>query len=291
MPALFGPITLHNKAMISTTTREICRAAVLGMSQEARDAVRTLEGRLSAGPLTLLGAPGPHRALLDRARRHGALEGHAEDEAAPTRRVVIPMDGIAPAWRRAWRASGHELVDLTLPAVKRLHAMKTLLAGEGRRIVVAGFRDDPECRALVGDGVTVVDDADGAAGLPFAPRTGLLCQTGLGARRFATIELALRMRHPDADLVAMDTRCPALVRREKALAALAPRCDLIVVLADRADRSGQALYEAARCLGKPAILLGGPNGPIDPGDARCIGLSAGVHTPLEELRAFEDRFI
>ena len=275
--------------MISTMTREICRAAVLGMSQEARDAMGELDRRLGTGPLTLLGAPGPHRALLDRARRCGALEGHVEDQAAPTRRVVIPMSGIAPEWRRTWQAAGHELVDLTLASVKRLHAMKTLLRTVGGRIAGAGYRDDPECQALAGEGVTVVEDADGAAGLPFAPRTGLLCQTTLGERRFATIELALRMRHPDSQVVAVDTRCPALVPREKALPDLARRCELIVVLADPADRSGQALYEAARCLGVAAMRAGDPDEAVPVGNARRIGLTAGTHTPDEQLAAFERR--
>lgn len=275
--------------MITTLTREIHRAAALGMSQEARDAAKVLFGRLGAGPLTLLGAPGPHRALLDRARRHGALEGEAGDATAPTRRVVIPMSGIAPRQRRSWKSAGHELVDLTLPAVKRLHAMKALLRAEGRRIVVAGFRDDPECQALAGEGVTFVEDADAAAALPFAPRTGLLCQTTLGERRFATIELAMRLRHPDSDVLAMDTRCRSLPRREKALAALGRHCELILVLADPADRSGQALYEAARCLGVAAVQVADPERPPALGGARRIALTAGLHTPDEEIDRLEAR--
>lgn len=159
--------------MISTTGRKICRAAVLGMSQEARDATSLLERRLDAGPLMLLGAPGPHRALLDRARRHGALEGNAGDATAPTDRVVIPMDGISPEQRRAWKAGGYEL---------------------------------------------------------------------------------------------------------------------IVVLAAAADRSGQALYEAARCLGVPALRIHDPAETPEFGDARRIGLSAGLHTPMEEVEAFARRF-
>ena len=274
---------------MSVLTREICRAAVLGKSQEARDAEERLFGRPGAGPFTLLGVPGPHRVLLDRARRHGALEGHVDDAGAPTRRVVVPMSGIAPERRRAWRDSGHELVDLTLPAVRRLHAMKALMRAEGRRIVVAGFRDDPECQALAGAGVTVVEDADDAASLEFAPRTGLLCQTALGARRFATIELALRLRHPDSDVAAMDTRCPALRRREEALAPLARLCELIVVLADPADRSGQALYEAARCLGIASVRLADPDRLPELGEVRRIGLSAGTHTPDDEIDRLERR--
>ena len=269
---------------------KICRAAVLGMSQEARDATSLLERRQGDGPVTLLGAPGPHRALLDRARRHGALEGNAGDRSAPTDRVVIPMDGIAPDRRRAWKAGGYELVDLTLPAVKRLHAMMALLRAEGRRIVVAGFRDDPECQALVGEGVTIVEDVDGAARLPFAPRTALLSQTTLGHRRFAAIEAALRRRHPDSQVIAMDTRCPSLLRREKALAPLARHCDLIVVLAAPADRSGQALYEAARCLGMPTLRISHSDETAGLSDARQLGLTAGLHTPMEEVETFVSRF-
>lgn len=271
------------------TKREICRAAVLGMSQEVRDAGGLLDRCLGGGPLTLLGSPGPHHGVLHRARLHGALEGDVEDGAAPTRRLVIPMSGIAREFRRAWRTRGHEFVDLTLPAVKRLHAMKSLLEGEGRRIVVAGFRDDPECRALAGGGVTLVEDADAAAGLPFAPRVALLCQTTLGARRFATIELALRMRHPDSQLVTVDTRCPAVRQREQAVAALARRCELVVVLAAASDRTGQALYEAARCHGIAAVRINNPRDCPALGTTRKIGLTAGIHTPDGEIAELEQR--
>lgn len=274
---------------MTTIRREICRAAVLGMSQEARDAEERLLRRLESGPVTLLGAPGPHRALLDRARRRGALEGHAEDEIAPTRTLAVPMSGIAPVRRRAWTAAGHELLDLSLPAVKRLHAMVMLMRAESRRIVVAGFRDDPECQALAGAGVTVVEDADGAASLPFSPRRALLAQTTIGERRLATIELALRLRHPDSDLTVTDTRCAALRRRERAVVELARRCDLVLVLADAADRSGQAVYEAARCAGVAAARVSDPERLPELGAAGRIGIAAGCFTPAPEIDALEDR--
>ncbi|GAA5479858.1 hypothetical protein [Haloferula helveola] len=272
---------------------ELLRAAVLGMSQEARDAGLQVDRRLGSGPLTMLGAPGPHRALLDRARRHGALEGDLNDASAPTRRVMVPMTGASAEQRQGWRAKGHELVDLTLPSVRRLHAMKSLLASELRHLVLVGFRGDPECEALVGgnERVTVVENADEVVRLPFSPRFGLLCQTSVASRRFATVAAALRMRHPDSDVQALDTRSPAMIRREDAMADLTRRCDAVLVLADLADLSGTTLYEVARCHGKPAARIGSPDTaiPLDLTEYRRIGLTAGVHTPDAELEALEAR--
>ena len=272
--------------------REIRRAAVLGMSQETRDAWSLLLRRLSGGPLTLLGAPGPNRVLLDRARRAGALEGGLDDPSAPTRRVVIPMSGATPAQRQRWKDAGYELIDLTLPVIRRAHATMNLLKAEGSRLVLVGHPGDPECAAIAGDArrVAVVESADEAAELPFAPRSGVVFQTGVSSLRARTIVEALRARHRDSRVQVLDTLSPAAMQREQALRVQARESDFLLILADPSDASGRALYETARWLGRPARIVSS----IEMLDAselrgfRRIGLSAGEFTCDEEIEQAED---
>ena len=120
------------------------------MSQETRDAWNQLVRRLSGGPMTLLGAPGQNRVLLDRACRAGALEGSLDDSSAPTRQVVIPLTGATPAQRKRWKDGGYELVDLTLPTIRRAHVTLNLLKTEGCRLVLVGHPGDPEGLAIAG---------------------------------------------------------------------------------------------------------------------------------------------
>jgi len=261
------------------------------MSQEARDAWTLLVRRLNEGPLTLLGVPGPNRVLLDRARRAGALEGAIDDASAPTARVVVPMTGATPSQRRSWERRGHELIDLTLPSVRRAHVTLGLLAAEGCRLVIAGHAGDAECRSIAGDrpGVALLEDADQAAALPFAPKTGMVMQTGISGRRATAIGEALRFRFRDSPVQALDTRSPALVACERALAAFGGWAELVLIVADPADASGRALYETARWLGLSAQRVGGPEAlaGLDLSGLRRIGLSAGLYTTDEQIAAVE----
>lgn len=282
-------MTISTTSLVRSQRREVRFAAVLGMSQETRDAWALLGRRLATGPLTLLGAPGPNRVLLDRARRDGALEGGLDDARAPTRTVVIPLTGATPSQRRRWKAGGHELLDLTLPSIRRAHVTFSLMAAEGCRLVLAGFRGDPEAAAITGDleQVAIVENADEAAALPFAPATALVCQTGISRQRVQAIAGALNSRHRDGRLQIFDTLSPAHLARERALVELGRWADLILIVADPADASGRALYESARWLGRPARILSSVREleEHELSGARRVGLSAGEFTPADLVAA------
>lgn len=231
-------------------------AAGFGMSQEVRDAFGSLLARLDSGPVTLLGDPAPDRTLVDRARRHGALE--VADGVHPGPVVAIPMTGIPWRARLSLQSAGHELIDLTLPSIRRTRAMMKMMSLERRRILVVGHRDDAECRMLSQEGAIILGTVDDAMSLPFAPSFGILCQSHVGGERLKSVATALKRRHPDSSQVLLDTRDPALVEREKKVSAAARTAEGVVILADPADPSGRALYEAARLAGVPAIVTDRP---------------------------------
>jgi 4-hydroxy-3-methylbut-2-enyl diphosphate reductase len=282
---------LSTSAISGLLRREVRRAAVLGMSQETRDAWNQLVRRLSGGPMTLLGAPGQSRVLLDRARRAGALEGSLDDSSAPTRQVVIPLTGATPAQRKRWKDGGYELVDLTLPTIRRAHVTLNLLKAEGCRLVLVGHPGDPECLAIAGNSpqVAVVDSVDEANDLPFAPQSGVVFQTSISSQRARTITEALRNRHRDSRVQILDTLSTAGLQREQALRNIARDSDLLLIIADPADASGRALYETARWLGRPAKIIHRIDDleATDLRDARRIGLSAGEFTTDEEVDQIE----
>ncbi|MFC7337353.1 hypothetical protein ACFQY0_09220 [Haloferula chungangensis] len=283
--------TLSTSSISSSQKKEVRRAAVLGMSQETRDAWSLLLRRLSEGPLTLMGAPGPNRVLLDRARRAGALESGLDDLSAPTRRIAVPLTGASAQQRKLWKEAGHELIDLTLPAVRRAHVTINLLRAEGCRLVLVGHPGDPECQAICGHlhGVAVIESADEAFDLSFAPHTGVIFQTSISSQRARTIVEALRSRHRDSRLQVLDTLSPAGLQREQALRNLARESELLLIIADPADASGRALYETARWLGRPARILHRFED-LEVGELsgyRQIGLSAGEFTSDDEIDAVE----
>ncbi|QJE96864.1 hypothetical protein [Luteolibacter luteus] len=233
---------------------ELRRALVLGHGQETRDALTRLDSRLKRGAVTVLGALAPDAALCELYRRKGVLEGSPEEFRAPTHTVVVPLTGLPKAWVRKWKENGHEVLDLTLPCVRRAQTSLNLLALEHCKPVVIGCRDQHESAAIAGEvaGTLVVEDAEQAGLLPFAPKFGLVCQPTISRRRAHAVAEAIRHRHPDSRMVFLDTTTPAMLERERSVEGLSRWAEMIIVAGEASESSVRALIDASRRLGLPA---------------------------------------
>jgi 4-hydroxy-3-methylbut-2-enyl diphosphate reductase len=142
-------------------------------------------------------------------------------------------------------------------------------------------------------GVAIIESADEAADLGFAPKSGVVFQTSISSQRARTIVEALRSRHRDSQVQVLDTLSPASLEREQALRALARHSELLIIVADPADASGRALFETARLLGCPAKIIQSPEELefLNLNGFRHIGLSAGEFTTEEEIERVEEWLI
>jgi 4-hydroxy-3-methylbut-2-enyl diphosphate reductase len=262
---------------------QIRLALVKGHGPETRAALAKADLRLKRGPVTLLGPLAPDAALCETYRRRGMLEGSPTEYRAPTQTVVVPLTGLPKACIRKWRDNGHDILDLTLPAVRRAQTALGLLALEHCRPVVIGHHDAPEALAISGEtpGGKVCEDADQAAELPFAPKFGLVCQTTISKRQAHAVAEALRLRHPDSRIVFLDTTTPAMTERERSVDGLSRWADAIIVAGDPSDSSVRALIEAARRLGLAAHAVPNPGALELPhfGTFSRIGVTAGEFSP------------
>ncbi len=262
---------------------EIRRAHTAGHGDETRAALARLDARLKRGPVTLLGPLAPDPALCELYRRRGALEGSAGEYRAPTHTVVVPLHGLPRDCRRRWKEAGHELLDLTLPAVRRAQTSLNLLTLEHCKPLVIGSRDDAESAAISGEakGAIVVEDGDQASQLPFAPKFGLVCQTGISRRLANGVAEALRLQHPDSRMVFLDTTAPANSERVRSVEALSRWSEAIIVAGEAREASVRTLIEASRRLGLPAFAI--PDvASLDPKDfagISRIGITAGEFSP------------
>ena len=272
---------------------QLRRGFVLGQGQETRDALARLDSRLKRGAVTMLGPLAPDSALCELYRRKGVREGGAEEFRAPTYTVAVPLTGLPKAWIRKWRDHGHEVLDLTLPSVRRAQTSLNLLALEHCKPVVIGCRDQPESAAIAGEvaGAIVVEDAEQAGLLPFAPKFGLVCQTTISRRRAHAVAEAIRLRHPDSRMVFLDTTAPAMLERERSVEGLSRWAEMIIVAGEASESSVRALIDASRRLGLPAHAV--PDaGSLDlrefAGVSR-IGLTAGEFSPDVVVDGIEAR--
>jgi len=233
---------------------QLRRAFVLGHGEEVRLALAKLETRLRRGAVTLLGHLAPDAALCEVYRRKGVLEGAADEYRAPTHTVVVPLTGLPKACIRKWKEHGHEVLDLTLPSIRRAQTSLNLLALEHCKTVVIGDRGQAEALAIAGEvaGTPVVEDAEQAALLPFAPKFGIVCQTTISKRHAQAVAEAIRHRHPDSRLSFLDTTSPAMWERERSVEGLSRWAETIIVAGEGSESSVRALIETSRRLGLPA---------------------------------------
>lgn len=272
---------------------QLRRALVAGHGSETRASLARLDATLKRGTVTILGPLAPDAALCEMYRRRGALEGDSQEFRAPTRIVVVPLTGLPKETRKRWKETGHELMDLTLPSVRRAQTSLNLLTLEHCKPLVAGFRDDVESQAIAGEanGATVVEDGEEASLLPFAPKFGIVCQTRIARRQASVMAEALRQRHPDSRLVFLDTTSLAMLERERSVEALSRWAESIIVAGDAGEASVRALLETARRLGLPAkaVADAGALEPRDFAGVGRIGLTAGEFSPDSVMEAIAAR--
>jgi len=259
-----------------------------GHSSGLRAALAQLETRLQRGAMTIAGPLGPNAALCDRFRLLGLREADPWTFRAATRTVVVPPYGLAKSVKQGWKDAGHELLDLTLPEVRRAQTSLQLLVAEGCRPVVAGSAEDPEALAIAGDlkGFAIAGDADEAARLSFSPKIGIVAQPGFSPRRARLIGEALKQRHRDAKVTFLDTTAPAMSDRERSVEELSRWAEFVMVVGEESDASARALIETARRLGLPSALCATPSSASALQGCRRVLLTAGEYTPDEAIAAW-----
>ena len=176
--------------------------------------------------------------------------------------------------------------------------------GPGQRhILMIGHAGHPEVVGTMGQlppgSVTLVQDVDDARTVTAADPTNLafITQTTLSVDDTAEIVETLRTRFPLIEGPKNEDICYATTNRQAAVKAVAPECDLVVVIGSPNSSNSQRLREVAERAGaKRAILLPRANqldwSALD--GVRRLGLTAGASAPetlvQELLGALGERY-
>jgi 4-hydroxy-3-methylbut-2-enyl diphosphate reductase IspH len=267
---------------------ELRVAAVLGMDDEARQALRRMEELAQRGRKTgVAGRFMPDRGVSAKLTVLGVTEDVDPGDFFRFRSVAIPFCGVQARDRREWEEAGHALEDFTSPQVRRAQVALGLLKMEGARPLVIGRHEDPETRAITGGVATVLEDTTDTSRLLFAPSFGAVCQTTLSSRRVTWLAQQLRLRWRDARVTFLDTVSPAMVAREEALERLLVVCERVVVVGDAGESSCEALVETASRRGRLAHIVAGPDelAGIDFLPREKVALTAGGFATDEAVRA------
>ena len=233
-----------------------------------------------------------NRYVVDALRAKGAVFVEDLGEVPDGLPVVFSAHGVAKSVMATAKGRGLDWLDATCPLVSKVHRQAERQLEARRHIVFIGHRGHPEVIGTFGqvpDGaMTLVETLDDVARLDFPPDVPLafLTQTTLSVDDTAEIVAALKARYPDIVGPKAEDICYATSNRQSAVKAIAPACDLVLVIGAPNSSNSVRLVEVAERCGTAARLIQRA-GDIDPAwleGISTLGLTAGASAPETLVR-------
>jgi 4-hydroxy-3-methylbut-2-enyl diphosphate reductase len=200
--------------------------------------------------------------------------------------VVLAAHGVAPEVHRQADVRELFVIDATCPLVAKVHHEARRHRDDGHHIVLIGHADHEEVIGTLGEapghisvvgGIADVESLDVADG----DHVAYLTQTTLALDETTEIIAALHARYPGIIGPRADDICYATQNRQEAVRAIAPECDLVIVVGSANSSNTNRLAEVARRAGCPAVLVEDAT-ELDLDQlarARTIGVTAGASAP------------
>ncbi|MFD0558438.1 4-hydroxy-3-methylbut-2-enyl diphosphate reductase [Stackebrandtia endophytica] len=200
--------------------------------------------------------------------------------------VVFAAHGVSPTVRRDASARGLDVIDATCPLVAKVHHEARRYAARGDTVILIGHSGHEEVQGTVGEApdsmVLVESEADVATVEVVDPqRVSYLTQTTLSVTETDRIIAALRQRFPRLRGPASEDICYATSNRQSALADIAGRSQLVLVLGSQNSSNSRRLAELAADAGAVSHLIEDVD-QIDPSwldGVTVVGLTAGASAP------------
>jgi 4-hydroxy-3-methylbut-2-enyl diphosphate reductase len=226
--------------------------------------------------------------VVSRLKTLGAVFVEELYECPDDRPVVFSAHGVPKATPAEARNRKMFYLDATCPLVSKVHLDAERHFEAGRQVVLVGHAGHPEVDGTLGQlppgAIVLVETFEDA--MSFEPRDpenlAFVTQTTLSMDDTAEIVSALRARFPAIIGPHGKDICYATTNRQEAIKAIAPTCDLVLVVGSRTSSNSLRLVEVARRAGARDAKLIDDAGGIDPAwfdGVSTVGLSAGASAP------------
>ncbi len=234
--------------------------------------------------------------VVEGLRAQGAVFVGEVDQIPAGATTIFSAHGVSRGVEAAAAARGLDVIDATCPLVQKVHNQGRRYAQLGYDVVLIGHEGHAEVEGTRGqiDGrLHVVATAAEVAGLVVADpeRVAYISQTTLSVQDTREVIAALTARFPA--IVGPDIRniCYATQNRQAAVQAMAPHCDLILVVGSRSSSNTTRLREVGEIAGVPSHLIEGPDA-IEPAwfeTVETVGFTAGASAPERLIQETIDR--
>lgn len=229
-----------------------------------------------------------NRSVVEKLEQQGAVFAHEIEQIPEGAVAILSAHGSARTVRQAAQARNLRVVDAICPLVAKVHAEVEAWYRAGRHILLIGHIGHPEIVGTLGQvpagAASVVCKPVDLDALDLPPNTAIAyaVQTTFSARDAAEMVAAIKQRFADVAGPRSSDICYATTNRQAAIEAIAPQCDLVLVVGDTMSSNAKRLVEVALAAGADAAQLvadadGLPREAILA--SGTIGLTAAASTP------------
>lgn len=201
-----------------------------------------------------------NRHVVEQLRQAGAIFVEELAEVPEGARVIFSAHGVSPAVRREARRRNLNVIDATCPLVTKVHLEAVKFARKGYTIVLIGHKDHDEVAGTLGEApdstvlVSSEEDVDRLQ-VPDPDKVVYLTQTTLSLDETKGIVARLRARFPAIEGPPAQDICYATENRQVAVKAVAPMCQLLLVVGSQNSSNSRRLVEVCSKQGVPAYLV------------------------------------
>ncbi len=238
-----------------------------------------------------------NRYVVDTLARAGAVFVEQTDEVPEGSIVVFSAHGVAPTVHVEAAARNLKTIDATCPLVTKVHNEAKRFARDDYDILLVGHEGHEEVVGTAGeapDHVQVVDNPDAVDKVTVRDPNKViwLSQTTLSVDETMETVRRLREKFPTLQDPPSDDICYATQNRQVAVKAMAPECELVIVVGSKNSSNSVRLVEVAVNAGSDAAYLVDYAEDIDPAwldGVTTVGITSGASVPEILVRGVLDR--
>ena len=238
-----------------------------------------------------------NRHVVETLAKAGAIFVDETDQVPEGSTVVFSAHGVAPTVHQTAAARNLQVIDATCPLVTKVHNEAKRFAREDYDILLIGHEGHEEVIGTAGEApehVQLVDGPDAVDNVAVRDESKViwLSQTTLSVDETMETVQRLRERFPTLQDPPSDDICYATQNRQGAVKAMAPDCDLVIVVGSRNSSNSVRLVEVALGAGADAAYLVDYAADIDPAwleGVSTVGVTSGASVPEILVRGVLER--
>ncbi|MFE6919606.1 4-hydroxy-3-methylbut-2-enyl diphosphate reductase [Nocardia sp. NPDC057663] len=228
-----------------------------------------------------------NRHVVETLRERGVIFVDETDEVPEGALVVFSAHGVAPIVHETAAERNLRTIDATCPLVTKVHQEAKRFARDDYDILLIGHEGHEEVEGTAGEApehVQLVDgpDAVDKVSVRDPAKVIWLSQTTLSVDETMETVQRLRERFPTLQDPPSDDICYATSNRQTAVKAMAPECDLVIVVGSRNSSNSVRLVEVALGAGARAAYLVDYAREVDLAwldGVQTIGITSGASVP------------